>query len=390
MEQFLTSAKSFASMRENFDEQFFSQCAREYALSLVSMLIEKYGSACASDTALFSSMFESPTDADQMPFWCPELGHCLAALTGDKLPIAQRGLAQIALNLLSSGTPGTWVSDFAEPIHLRWGHVILPEALRLEVESDGAEARVKITGLDAAHNLRFSALKNGELEWQGSGAEATQYLKFGRNRVLLLSGQQCKDLALPDPVLPGVTAVTEAQIKTFTAAVALFHEHFPSWVSWLDRVLRVITLAQRPPEGIHSGTVEGYYGSIWISDSDDLLKIAESFLHEGSHQYFFLLNRLDALTNDDGRRFYSPFVQRERPPDKLLLAYHAFTNVEMFYQGCLRLGIKPSQCELVLAQVKKELGCVEEALSKEIDLTPVGRSFFDSLLTHRSSHGILN
>jgi len=391
MEPFLGSAQSFASMEGNVDEGFFFQCAREYALTLVSMVVEKYGTGCADDVSLFSSVMELPPSTAHMPFWCPELGQCLATLTSGKVAVARRALTQLAVNALEAGVPGRWESDFAEPVRLRWGHLLLPEALRLEAESDGAEGRVRIRGLGGeARDLRFLVRGGGESEAREAGAEPLPYLELGRRKVLLLSGPHCEQFGLPGPVLPGVEAVTEEHLRTFSAPLALFEEHFPGWVPWIERVLRAITLSEPAPAGIHSGTVEGYYGSIWISASDDSLKIAESLLHEASHQYFFLLNRLGALTNDDGRRFYSPFVQRERPPDKLLLAYHAFTNVEMFYTECLRRGIKAAQCRLVLAQLKQELGCVQRSLSTEIDLTPVGRCIFDSLLTYRSAYGATN
>lgn len=290
MESLLASAKSFASMHESVDEQFFFQCAREYALSLVSMLIEKYGSDRVGEATLFSAIAESPRVADQMPFWRPELGHCFDALISDKLPVARRGLAQIALNHLSVELPGQWFSDFAEPVHLRWGHVLLPEAVRLEVDCDGTEARVKIRGLDSSHTLHFYGLGNDEFEWRGTGAEVMPSVKFGRRRVLLLSAQHCKDLALPPPpVLPGVPTVTDTHRRNYETLLALFDEHFPSCVSWLERVIRVVTISQKAPIGMHSGTVEDYYGSIWISDTDNLLKIAESLLHEASHNYYYLL-----------------------------------------------------------------------------------------------------
>jgi HEXXH motif-containing protein len=390
MEWVLAPAKSFSCVQGSVDEEFFSQCAREYALSLASMVVENYGASCAPAPTLLSEMLEHPLASGHMPLWCPELGHCLLALRSQKLSPGQRGLTQLAINLLSAGVPGTWELEFAEPLRLRWDRFLLPKAIHLKIDSDGKEARVDIRGPESHHALRFYAAGNGQRQWEGADAEAIPHLELGDNRALLLSAVHFKELDFPAPVLPGVEVVTEEHKRHLSTPLDLFREHFPSWSSWFDRVIRSITISQSPPEGIHSGTVEGYYGSIWISDSGDVLKVAESLIHEASHQYYFLLSRLEPLTNDDGRRFYSPFVHRERPPDKLLLAYHAFTNVEIFYLECLRLGIKPAQCELVLAQLERELSHVQRLLSDEIDMTPVGRCIFDTLHAYRSTHGILN
>ncbi|MET0646162.1 MAG: HEXXH motif-containing putative peptide modification protein [Pyrinomonadaceae bacterium] len=390
MEWALSPAKSFSCVRGSVDEQFFSQCAREYALSLASMVMENYGPACAPEPALLSTMLEHPLASGHVPLWCPELGHCLLALRSHKLPAAQRGLTQLVVNLLCAGVPGTWEVESAEPLRFRWDRFLLPKALHLRIDSDGKEARVDIRGPESRQAVRFYAAGNGRRGWEGADAEALPYLELGHNRALLLSAVHHKGLDLPDPVFPGVDAVTEAHKRLLSDPLDLVREHFPSWSSWFDRVIRTITITQSPPEGTHSGTVDGYYGYIWIGDSGDALKVAESLIHEASHQYYFLLSRLVPLTNDDGRRFYSPFVKRERPPDKLLLAYHAFANVEIFYAECLRLGIEPAQCERALAQLGGELGHVQRVLSDEIDMTPAGRSLFDALHACRSSHGALN
>ena len=387
MEWMLTPAKSFSSVLENVDEQFFAKCASEYALSLVSLVVEQYGTEAATDPDQLSSMLNHPLGSSHLPLWCPELGHCLAALKKTKLSNAQRGLTQIVLNLLSAGIPGTWTIDLAEPMSLRWDRFLLPKALRLEVHNDGKEAHIRTHNADSGQLLEFHAISNGKVEWHSPDAEAIPYLELVDNRALLLSGLQSEEMEFPETVLPGVPAITDTHKRHLSAAIDLFREQFPTWTPWFDRVLRTITVSESSPEGIHSGTREGFYGSIWISDCDDLLKVAESLIHEASHQYYFLLSRLVDLTNDDGRRFYSPFVDTQRPPDKLLLAYHAFTNVEMFYRECLRIDLKAAQCERVLEQLKRELGHTQQVLSKEIDLTPVGRCIFDTLHAYRSSYG---
>lgn len=375
-------------MHESVDEQFFAQCAHEYSLSLISALVDHYGSDCAPDAALLSSILEHPIAAEYSPFWGPELGQCLNALKTNKLRGAQRGLTQIVLNLLAAGIPGKWEIDLVEPIHFRWDSFFLPQAQRLEIDSDGLQARINVSGLDSNHTLYFNAVRNSRLDWHSDNAEKIAYLEMGENRALLLSGRHCAGLGLPDPVLPGVETVTERHKQHMKDAFIFIDNYFPTWKSWHDRVVRAISIGQKAPEGIHSGTVEGYFGLLSISDSEDVLKVTESIIHEASHQYFFLLSRLVALTNDDEKLFYSPFTNSHRPSDRILLAYHAFTNVEMFYKECVKLGIDGNRCGPVLAQLRRELGEVQRTLSTEVELTQVGQCMFDSLLAYRHSYGI--
>ncbi len=386
----LRSAKSFSSVFENVDEQFFSQCAREYAGSLVSMVVEQYGTDGVPDPGQFLSMLRHPLASGHQPLWCPELGLCLNSLRIKKLPQAQRGLTQILVNLLTAGVPGSWTIDLSEPMLFRWADYLLPRASHLEISSDGKQATVHTRDADSQQTLEFHATVNGHLEWHSDEGESIPSIQLGENHALLLSGPQSKEMGLPNTVLPGVMTVTETHKQHFAETMDLVREEFPAWCSWFDRVLRTITISESPPEGVHSGTTEGFYGSIWISDCHDKLKVAESLIHESSHQYYFLLSRLVDLTNDDGRLFYSPFVGIDRPPDKLLLAYHAFTNVEMFYRECVRKDLRAAHCELTLAQLKREMGQVQQALANEIDLTPVGQCMFDTLYGYRSSYAGVN
>lgn len=390
MESLLTSAKSFSSVFENVDEQFFSRCAREYALSLVSVAIDQFGTEAIPDPDQFYSMLQHPRAADHQPLWCPELGQCLRALKSGKVAKAQRGLTQIVLNLLTAGVPGAWKFDLPELMRFRWDTFLFPKVVRLEIDSDGKQANIRASDGESNQTLEFYNTSNGRIEWQSDDAETLAYVELGHNRALLLSGIHAQEMLLPDTVLPGVLTVTETHKKHLSDPIDLFREQFPEWSSWFDRVLRTITISESPPEGVHSGTSEGFYGSIWISDCDDTLKVAESLIHEASHQYYFLLSRLVDLTRDDGRLFYSPFVGIDRPPDKLLLAYHAFTNVEIFYRACLKNEIKAAQCERVLEQLRRELGHVQKVLANEIDLTSVGKCIFETLYAYRSSYASVN
>lgn len=391
MESLETSAKSFSSVFENVDEQFFSECAREYALSLVSVVLEQFGTEAIPDPDQFSSMLQHPRAAGHQPLWCPELGQCLRALKSGKAAKAQRALTQIVLNLFTAGVPGAWTFDFTEEMRFRWDRFLFPKAIRLKVDSDGNQANINVSDGESNQAVEFHATSNGRIEWQSSDAETLPYVELGHNRALLLSGIHAEEMLLPETVLPGVLSITETHKKHLSDPIDLFREQFPEWGSWFDRVLRTITISESPPEGVHSGTSEGYYGSIWISDCDDILKVAESLIHEASHQYYFLLSRLVDLTRDDGRLFYSPFVGIDRPPDKLLLAYHAFTNVEMFYRECLKREIKAEQCERVLEQLRRELGHVQNVLTNESELmTSVGKCIFETLYAYRSSYASVN
>jgi HEXXH motif-containing protein len=78
--------------------------------------------------------------------------------------------------------------------------------------------------------------------------------------------------------------------------------------------------------------------------------------------------------------FYSPVKGTKRPLCMILLAYHAFANVVLFYRACLDAGIaEAEQCKHNIARHLPELRLMEQSLGSSRGLTESGRLLFDPL-----------
>ncbi|MET0646168.1 MAG: HEXXH motif-containing putative peptide modification protein [Pyrinomonadaceae bacterium] len=380
-----SEVRGFGCLYEEFDEDFFSQVVREYAVSLLTMAVERYPQMLRPDATSALSLLTSPHAAEYSPFWCPELAQCLAALRSPDPPKAARGVGQILLNLSCSGAPGDWAIYLGQPSRLRWGHFLLPEAEAVEVQSDGRHALLKArTGGDTrALSLRAAGAPG---LWHGPDAETIPRLAARDSSILLLTGRLLEQLDLPRPEFPPLDEITPSQMENVSSCLSFLREHFPPCSLWIERVLRYLCLVRSPPDCMHSGSFEGHFGFTFMTDRHDPVKLAEMLIHECSHQYFSLLTRFAALTDDDGRLYYSPFVRKERPAERILLAYHAFANVELFYRACVRAGVSVSRSKDAIEQLRPDLDLVERALVSDVSFTPFGRCVMDSLLVNRSRY----
>jgi HEXXH motif-containing protein len=94
-----------------------------------------------------------------------------------------------------------------------------------------------------------------------------------------------------------------------------------------------------------------------------------------------LLNRLGEFDDgSDPALYYSPIRHTGRPIRWILIAYHAFANVLLFYRCCAANGLdKDPYCRLNEKVLVPQLEQLEGALRKSRALTPLGRALWEPL-----------
>jgi HEXXH motif-containing protein len=97
-------------------------------------------------------------------------------------------------------------------------------------------------------------------------------------------------------------------------------------------------------------------------------------VHEASHQYFHIARRLEAVHDgSDDRLFHSPVKGIGRPIDAILLAFHAFGNVVLFYRLCVDAGLDDKgYCAANAARHLAELEIMRSHIRSSRALTEVG------------------
>lgn len=122
-------------------------------------------------------------------------------------------------------------------------------------------------------------------------------------------------------------------------ALSLLDDVAPHYAEWIRHALNFIILLPHIENRSCSGSWADASGMIYMTEPVSALEAAEILVHESSHQYFHMLERISDMCKPGPREmFYSPPVKRDRPLDRILVAYHAFANVLIMYMAAFEQG----------------------------------------------------
>ena len=238
---------------------------------------------------------------------------------------------------------------------------------------------------DDSHALK-SAAAFALMADANEAAPALRLPSFGNgNRRLVLVP---RDVALDSGVFHDVDDAAEA-LETFSPALIevltetfdLLAEHLPHYSDWVVRIIRRVAITNSDHKILRSGSHPNRHGTIHISDNFRVLSVAEMLIHEASHQYLELLSKLGP-TVDPGHTelYYSPAKKCNRPLDKILLAYHAFANVMLFYRDVAECGLADAYNAQFQNTLKAELRQLEQPLVENDAILPIGRALIEPLI----------
>ena len=174
---------------------------------------------------------------------------------------------------------------------------------------------------------------------------------------------------------PNIDAIGEVKVLTSNFAA----EYGP----WIEDVLWALFPVCPPNgQGYSSGSVKGLYGIIYESFPVSPLHAAEGLIHEACHQYYHLAQLETLFANgQDTRLYWSPYPKQDRPIDRILLAFHAFANLVLFYRACLAGGMpfETERAEVEISFHIDNLRPLSEALEQSPGLTADGRALFEAI-----------
>jgi len=155
-------------------------------------------------------------------------------------------------------------------------------------------------------------------------------------------------------------------------------KHSPQYLRWIQRLVRQILPLHDGPGMTTSSTAEWRPGVLYLANRLDPSALAEMLLHEGSHQYMYVLRRLGSLDDgSDPSLYYSPLSRQMRPLATIVLAYHAVGNILLFCRDC------PSSSRLRPRRVEKDyseaLAAYEGVLRGSRALTRLGAALWEPI-----------
>lgn len=371
--------RGFSCPYQPFDQQFFSLLAAQYSRSLIELFLDRFEQRLDQTgdgvTEMLSRIYADEPPNDEI-FWSAVPAMMMDSLTNGDILSAQRAAASLLLHSGAHGVSGDWELRFDQPSLFLWGPYLLPESDRLIVNHKQETVRILSEINGSRHESRLHRIAETGA-WRSEELTQLPLVADDGYALTLLPDRVAPPLQCDSPPLSQFSSGTHDSIAQ---ALRLLRALAPQYRDWVTRVLRHLIVVAAPKAGIMSGNLHGYYGVFYISDCRDPLVIGEMMVHEASHQYFHSITPVeDVADQTDPTTYYSPFVRRQRTIDRLLLAYHAFGNVYLYYRECLDSQDHHEQASAGLRTVWDDLSVVEETLMTSDKLTPTGRALIEPL-----------
>lgn len=154
----------------------------------------------------------------------------------------------------------------------------------------------------------------------------------------------------------------------------------PSHFNWITRLIRGFAITEMPAgSDLSSGSYITRPGIVHISFPLDMLLVAETLIHEASHQHYMVMNSVVRLVDPTASTtVFSPIKGTHRPLDRTLFAYHACFNIWDFFRrvdDVQRAGEAAQRGELMYAYATT----MGRSMTRVGDLTPVGAALSGDL-----------
>jgi len=355
------------------------QVVRTHSAMIIQAFRQRYEHQLTEFSAELSTLIGSLNpNLDFETAWDPALGGLHYAISENPNSFRSRAVA-FALRLHERGYAGEWRAPIKDSARFHFDRWPLPNGEQIQVETDGKQVRVKILGAGEHANMTFQ--RKGE-EWHSNSAPSPlpeavsggRRVRIWRRRELWTD--EVRDLAV---------AVDDSEPQLLADrcrdAMALLREDAPIHYKWVERVLRFVApwrvVSDVRPSGSSSANLAP--GLIGAGNHDHIVSLADSLVHEASHHYFYVALRLGPVHDgSDTNLYFNPFLELDRPIDRILLAYHAFSNVLTFCREAASHGHTTYLASRV-PQLIRGLDIMEKSLTISKALTPNGCSLLEEV-----------
>jgi hypothetical protein len=366
---------------ETSHNSFATQTVAHHASQILPLFCERHARRLkALDHDLFSLISSIDSSLKFETAWDPAFGGIHAATCGVTDGVEERATA-LALRLHECGYQGSWSAPLSSAVRLHFDRWPLPIGERIRVRVDGSRARISILSSAGEEHLCFSREDEG---WRAE--HASPFLHEARLETLRLVIWRRHEL-WSDEVADIAHNVDDSEpylmARRCEAALGLLKERSPRYFAWVARVVRFVApwLVRSSARPTGSGSTNFAPGLIGIGNHDDEFPLADTLVHEASHHYFFIMLRFGGVHDgSDTRLYFNPFLEIDRPLDRILFSYHAFANVLLFCRELATSGSTGREyLERHIAHLEKGLGVLDQELASTTSLTTAGHTIWQHL-----------
>ncbi len=371
------ACRGFSNPFEPFDDGFLDAVVVTHARESTRRFLERFaaGASRMSDGLVpaLERWLGTPTTFEDV--WDVAFGRLYAASRENAPEGAVRHAAAAALRVAERGAAADWEARLDPGVRMRVGASLLPAAEHLGVRADGRRLEVR--------------LRRGRRTWTWTlpqpvpfaarldGAESLSTARAGKDAGILIlrKGAPGVDSSLEEAAADRDPDSIVAPLET---ALRLVDKHSPRYLRWIQRVVSQILPLRDGPGMTTSSTAEWRPGILYLANRPDPAALAEMLLHEGSHQYMYVLRRLGPLDDgSDPSLYYSPLSGQMRPLATIVLAYHAVGNILLFCRDCpARSRLRPRQVE---EEYSGAIAAYERVLRESRALTRFGAALWEPI-----------
>jgi HEXXH motif-containing protein len=369
--------RGFACADEQLDRGYVDAIVRRRSARIAELFSRCFRRRLEASAVGLDAIVETLGSEPFEIVWSSALGQLRQALlTTHDEQAALIAATSLALHLAEKGRPISFEVVLEAPHPFRFGGRLLPTARRITFSSNGRTAECVAANLPSTFTLAGSTWESSS---SSPGLTELVVLDLPGTPVVLLPGLPAGDV-LPDALVP--TALDHGETRAaYEAAYDVLTQGAPSYLAWVHRAVHSLVPVEARPGATVSSSFEMHPGVVALSHESPAVALADALVHEASHQHFYILGQLGPVHDgSDTQLYYSPARGEERPIDKILLAYHAFGNVLLFYRRCRSRGVgEPELCERQERAYEDCLATLRRPLETTRALTPLGRALFEPL-----------
>jgi hypothetical protein len=313
--------------------------------------------------------------------WRPSFGLANRALHEQSVHVTDPVTIAVELALAFGSEGGQdceWSFTLPKPRRFALGQYVIPINSVARVRLDNALLSFEQPDLP---NLAFRKTPGGfSLEGQAIDIARLPQL-YTRDRCVVFANEASLDGRDEDELPFPISVRGAALVSAWSEAYSLIAEASPDYVNWVTKAIGSIIPVQAPNGSMVSGSQGHRPSEVYMTDELEPIKLAEMLVHEASHQHFQIATFLGPVQDgSDDQLYYSPVVERPRPIDKILLAYHAFANVILFLRICQSRGLGDQNfLKSNLRRLSEEVATLQEPLEQSTGLTEIGNSLWRPL-----------
>lgn len=381
-----SSCLGFSCPFEEFDRTFAEAVAAEYAAEVVRVFLQRFEGAVSEAgkgiTTLLSGLANGRLGLDIA--WSSEIGNAHRAVLMDDAGQALRAAAALGVVCMANGAAASWEISLAMPSSFLWDNWLLPPCDRLIVVGTGSQATITCSLKGQLKEVSFTVSRGGT-GWQCAAQDEVQrlfQLNTPEGSITLLPRFSAKDFGFLERGGQLYDSYGDELVSAIRLSLDSLRESGSPYYDWVTRGIRRIVITESRQGILETGSRPKLHRAVFMSRNLEPLAIAEMMVHDASHQYHDFIRLLgDTVDPSITRLYYSPLVGFPRSLEHVLMVYHSFANVMLFYVDAADRGLdRDGVVGGLRSELAENLRQLALPLGNERILTPTGRALVEPLI----------